>query len=36
MATALRSGHAGADQVRAVHDAEAEALATIETALRGR
>jgi hypothetical protein len=36
MATALRSGHAGADQARAVHDAEAEALATIETALRGR
>jgi hypothetical protein len=36
MATALRSGHAGADQVRAVHDAEADALATIETALRGR
>jgi hypothetical protein len=36
MAAALRSGHAGPDNVRAVHDAEAEALATIESALRGR
>jgi hypothetical protein len=36
MADALRSGHAGADHVRAVHDAEAEALATIDSALRGR
>jgi len=36
MAEALRRGYAGPDHVRAVHDAEAEALATIETALRGR
>jgi len=36
MAVALREGRAGADHVRAVHDAEAEALATIESALRGR
>jgi len=36
MAAALRSGYAGADHVRAVHDAEAEALATIESALRRR
>lgn len=36
MAAALRSGRAGPDHVRAVHDAEAEALATIDSALRGR
>jgi hypothetical protein len=36
LAAALRTGHAGPDHVRAVHDAEADALATIETALRGR
>ena len=36
MAVALRGGHARANHVRAVHDAEAEALATIETALRSR
>ncbi len=36
MAAALRRGGAGPEHVRAVHDAEAEALATIETALRGR
>jgi hypothetical protein len=36
MAAALRSGRAGPDHVRAVHDAEADALATIESALRGR
>lgn len=36
MAAALRAGRARPDHVRAVHDAEAEALATIETALRGR
>jgi hypothetical protein len=35
LAAALRGGHAGVDHVRAVHDAEAEALAAIETALRG-
>jgi hypothetical protein len=36
MAAALRSGHAGADHARAVHDAEAEALAMVDSALRGR
>jgi hypothetical protein len=36
LAAALRGGHAGPDHVRAVHDAESDALATIETALRGR
>jgi hypothetical protein len=36
LAAALRESRAGVDQVRAVHDAEAEALATIDSALRGR
>jgi hypothetical protein len=36
VAGALRGGYAGPDHVRAVHDAEAEALATIDAALRGR
>jgi hypothetical protein len=35
LAAALRGDYAGPDQVRAVHDAEAEALTAIETALRG-
>lgn len=35
LAAALRGNYAGPDHVRAVHDAEAEALAAIETALRG-
>jgi hypothetical protein len=35
LAAALRGGRAGPDHVRAVHDAEAEALAAIEAALRG-
>jgi hypothetical protein len=35
LAEALRGGYAGADHVRAVHDAEAEALAAVEVALRG-
>jgi len=35
LAEALRAGYAGPDHVRAVHDAEAEALAAIEAALRG-
>jgi hypothetical protein len=34
LAAALRRGSAGPDHVRAVHDAEAEALAAIEAALR--
>jgi hypothetical protein len=34
LAAALRRGFAGPDHVRAVHDAEAEALAAIEAALR--
>jgi hypothetical protein len=36
LAVALRESRAGVDHVRGVHDAEAEALATIESALRGR
>ena len=35
LAAALRGSYAGPDHVRAVHDAEAEALVAIETALRG-
>jgi Butirosin biosynthesis protein H, N-terminal len=35
LAAALRGGYAGPDHVRAVHDAEAEALAGVEAALRG-
>ena len=36
LATALRGNYARPDHVRAVHDAEAEALTAIEAALRGR
>lgn len=34
LSEALRAGYAGPDQVRAVHDAEADALAAIEATLR--
>jgi hypothetical protein len=36
LAEDLRHGRADADQVRAVHDAEAESLAAVDAALRGR